>query len=974
MQHERHFSGFRLDLANEQLWRGEEVVRLRGKTFQVLRYLVARPGQLVTKEALLDGVWGEVTVSDSMPSICIAELRKALGDDPRTPSLIETVHGRGYRFIAQFRPAPVSSGAAAAPASAPLMVGRGEELAQIREWFARASQGSRRVVFVSGEPGIGKTTFARSFLADLASKRLARIGCGQCIEQYGAGEPYMPVLEALTRLAQEPDGDLVVEILRRLAPTWLAQMPALVTPEERSKLQSEMQVATHQRMLREMAEALEALAAEMPLVLLLEDLHWSDFSTLELLSVIARRSEAARLLIIGSYRPVEMLASEHRLRAMKEELELHQQCEELRLKLLSERDVGAYIRLRFAEEDPARSLEQTASMIHRRTEGNPLFMVNVVDYLVEQGSLLGAGKIEAPHTITQMIERNLDRQKPEEQTILEAASVAGAEFSAAAVAAALQQEIGEVESCCARLARHEQFVAPQGAITWPDGTVAAGFRFYHALYQEVFYRRVPAGRCVELHRRIAERQETAWGDRAADIAAELAYHFGRCGDKAKALKYLELAGQRAVAQRAYREADQHYSDALAILQTTPESPERDRRELSLLLALGAAIGATRGYSPAETEAAYTRAKILAERTGGKSLEVLRGLWNAAITRSELRTALALADHFLEIANGIGTPAVLAHAHYVQALPRSLIGDLTGARQHFDQALEQYREEDIINAHISLVPNPGLGSLILSGGNEWALGHPEVARRRVIDAIALARRQNNPYALALVNGLGAREYATQGDFKRSLEASEEAVRLSTELGFRLTNALGKINIAWVRAQTGESEGSADQIREGIAEFDAQNFLLYRSWNLQLLAEVQALTGSVDEALVTVEQALQTNPDELLHRPDALRLHGELQIRSVAGAKAQFELAEQDFREAIQLARDIAAKSYELRATTSLARLLDREGRIDEAWGLLSEIYNWFTEGFDTLSLREARSLLEKLRGKLRRQPAIRLRHR
>ncbi len=136
MQHERHFSGFRLDLANEQLWRGEEEIRLRGKTFQVLRYLVARPGQLVTKKALLDGVWGEVAVSDSMPSICIAELRKALGDDPRTPSSIETVHGRGYRFIAQFRPAPASSGVAAAPASLPLMVGRDEELAQIRKCFA----------------------------------------------------------------------------------------------------------------------------------------------------------------------------------------------------------------------------------------------------------------------------------------------------------------------------------------------------------------------------------------------------------------------------------------------------------------------------------------------------------------------------------------------------------------------------------------------------------------------------------------------------------------------------------------------------------------------------------------------------------------------------------------------------------------------------------------------------------------------
>ena len=276
------------------------------------------------------------------------------------------------------------------------------------------------------------------------------------------------------------------------------------------------------------------------------------------------------------------------------------------------------------------------------------------------------------------------------------------------------------------------------------------------------------------------------GVRIAEIAAELAYHFSRCGGKAGALKYLELAGQRAVAQRAYGEADKHYSDALAVLQTTPESPDRDHRELSLLLALGEAAGVMQGFSPAETEAAYTRAKILTERAGGRSLEVLRGLWNAAISQGELRAGLALADQFLEIAKRIGTQAALAHAHYLQALPRSLMGDLTEARQHFNRALELYREEDNSGSPV----NPGVASLIFSVQNESVLGYAEVAIRRLNDGIALARRQNNPYALALASGLGAREYAIQGDFKRSLEASEEAVRLSTELGFRLPNALAK----------------------------------------------------------------------------------------------------------------------------------------------------------------------------------------
>ena len=284
-----HFSFglFRLDLINQQLWRDADAIVLRRKTFEVLRYLVEHPGQLVTKETLLDAVWAEVAVGDTMPSICVGELRKALGDTRKTPRFIETVYGRGYRFIA-----PVTERVAALPivrpASTPLMVGREDELAQIDGWFAKASAGARQVVFVSGEAGIGKTTFLTSFLAMVERAGVARIGRGQCIEQYGAGEPYMPVFEALTRLGQEPDGKPVIEVLRRFAPSWLAQMPKLLDEAELARIKGEMPGATRQGMLREMTQALEALAAETPVVLLLEDLHWSDLSTFELIAAIAR--------------------------------------------------------------------------------------------------------------------------------------------------------------------------------------------------------------------------------------------------------------------------------------------------------------------------------------------------------------------------------------------------------------------------------------------------------------------------------------------------------------------------------------------------------------------------------------------------------------------------------------------------------------------------------------------------------------
>ena len=352
----RFFPPFHLDRVNAQLWRGEEEISLRRKTFDVLLYLVDHAGQLVTKAALLDAIWSEVTVSDSMPVIYVAELRKALDDEAKIPRFIETVHGRGYRFVAKVTNI-VPKMATSQPrvlfrGPKPIVVGREDELARLQSGYSHVLEGQRCVIFVTGEAGIGKTTFVQTFLDSVQEEGTALVGCGQCVEQYGGGEPYMPVLEALSSLGREPGGKRVVGLFNRLAP----------------------------------AQALESLTAEAPLVLLLEDLHWSDFSTLELISAIARRSEAARLLIVGTYRSVEMLADDHPLRTMKQELELHRCCEDLRLKLLSEEDVAGYLAKRFPRSG-SRQSDNLAAMIHERTDGNPLFMISVVDYLVDAGLL-----------------------------------------------------------------------------------------------------------------------------------------------------------------------------------------------------------------------------------------------------------------------------------------------------------------------------------------------------------------------------------------------------------------------------------------------------------------------------------------------------------------------------------------------------------------------------------------------------------
>src|SRR5262245_34810095 len=566
------FPPFELDPVNEQLWRETQVLELRPKTFSVLRHLADRPGRLVTKDELLDAVWGQTAVSDTVLKSCILELRKALGDDAQAPKYIATVHRRGYRFIAVTTGAgsALQSEAHGAPirptASVPVRIaGRATELTELHRHLATAMTGERQIVFVTGEPGIGKTALVEAFLDQIDDRDLW-IGRGQCIEQYGAGEAYLPILDALGRLCRQRGGEHIVGLLARHAPTWLVQMPALLAAADLETLQRTVAGATRDRMLREMAEALEVLSAEQPLILWLEDLHWSDVSTLELLAMLGRRREPARLLLFGTYRPVDVIVRGHPLRGVKHELELYGKCVDLALQLLTDEAVAEFLVLRFGTAASTASFRQLAQEIHRRTEGNPLFVVNVVHDIVRRGGLeqveeqwvmtprADAAAARLPESLRQMVERQLDDLGDAERGVLEVASVAGAEFSATAVAVGLEAPVEEVEERCATLARREQFLQPCRSEEWPDGTVAAAYGFRHALYGEVTYASVPAGRRAQLHRRIGERIELAYGARAAEVAAQLAVHFERGNDAARAVHHLRQAAANALRRNAHREA------------------------------------------------------------------------------------------------------------------------------------------------------------------------------------------------------------------------------------------------------------------------------------------------------------------------------------------------------------------------------------------------------------------------------------
>ena len=498
---------------------------LRPKAWELLRYLVERPGALVTKEELHVAVWGDTVVSDDTLTRTLAELRLALRDDARTPRIIETVHRRGFRFVAGLHGAS-REGRAAVSIDAPeptleaetsTLVGRDAELARLWALFRQASGGERQVVFVEGEAGIGKSTLVEAFLDSVrGSPQPVLIGYGQCVEQYGEREPYMPVLEALERMSRGPARDGLLRALRSTAPSWLAQMPSLQTPTDVERLRRWHGETTSYRMPREFAGLVEAISIERPVILVLEDLHWSDQGTMDLISVLVQRPARARTMLVGTYRPAQAAALDHPIQPLVRQLRARRGSAEIILEYLSRDDVAAYLARRFRGSKVA---DEVAAVVHTHTDGNPLFMIILVDHLLARGWLAEDGVVwrptippaaieqEMPDNLRDLIEGQLRYASPAERDVLEVASVAGVAFDVPAVGAGFGGAPGEIDSICDRLCRVQGWLRHAGTSTWPDGTLAARYVFGHHQYQLALYDRLPPGRRATLHQRIGERLE-----------------------------------------------------------------------------------------------------------------------------------------------------------------------------------------------------------------------------------------------------------------------------------------------------------------------------------------------------------------------------------------------------------------------------------------------------------------------------------
>ena len=845
-------------------------------------------------------------------------------------------------------------------------VGRERERHELHAAFNTASGGRGSLLCVAGEPGIGKTTLVEDFLDELAADRQSTIARGRCSERLAGTGAYLPLLEALESLLQS---DLrIAATMRQLAPTWYAQVVSLSDESgESARLLAEVKAASQERMKRELANFLQATAQTGPLVIFFDDLHWADVSTIDLLSFLAGKFDTMRVLIVTTYRPSDMLLAKHPFLQIKPDLQARGLCRELQLEFLTEAEIAEYLTLEFPDN---RFPAEFPQLIHAKTEGSPLFMADLVRYLRDRGAIAqtsGAWALantlpdierELPESVRGMIERKIAQLGEDDRKLLTAASVQGYEFDSAVVARVLEIDAADVEESLEALERVHAFVRLMEEREFPDRTLTQRYRFIHVLYQNALYAQLRPTRRVQLSGAVARALEGYWGEQSAGVANELAVLHEAAREFGLSAKYFHIAAQNASQLFASQEAVQLARRGLAMVETLPEGRERNERELSLQVVLGNTLIATIGYSAPEVEQTYSRARELCQQLGETPhwLPVLCGLCVNLYVRGKYRKGLKLAEEFLALTERWQDPAIVV-AHRMVGNALLFMGELTEARYHYERIVAIYTPAQHRVLTRLYAAEPGMNGHMLLAVTLWLLGYPDVALRHSQEALRLGREVSHANSQGYALYCAGMLHQFRGESQPVHELAESLIALATEQGLAMWLGAGMTRRGWMMVQQGRSSEGIEEMRRGIDAAQSVRAQLYRPFNLCLLAEAWGKAGRPAEGLAVLAdvQALIEESEERYWEAELHRLRGELLLMQ----GAPLSEVEQCFHRAIEIARRQQAKSLELRAAMSLSRLWRQQGKRAEARDMLAEIYGWFTEGFDTADLREAKALLDEL---------------
>jgi class 3 adenylate cyclase/tetratricopeptide (TPR) repeat protein len=828
-------------------------------------------------------------------------------------------------------------------------VGREREMDAMRAAADRATSGHGQIVAAMADAGTGKSRLMFEFKAKHQSGWMV---LETFSVSHGKASAYLPVLDLLHtyfRIAGEDDPRIrrekVAGRLSILDPSLEDTRPYLfsllgIVEGEDPQAQMDGQIRKR-RTLEAIKRILLRESMNQPLMVIFEDLHWIDEATQEFLNLLADSMGTAKILLLVNYRP-----------EYSHQWNSKTYYTQLRLDPLGKESADEMLSALLGDGVEVTALKR---MIIERTEGNPFFMEETVQVLFDEGALVRDGiavkltrslnTLKIPPTVQGILAARIDRLPAEAKDLLQTLAVIGREFPLSLIRAVVTKSDDELNRLLNDLQLGE-FIYEQPAVGDTE------YVFKHALTQEVAYNSVLIERRQQLHERIGAALERLYSSSVEEHLADLAHHYGRTANPGKAVEYLTRAGRQALSRSAFTEAQALLQQGLEWIKKLAESPERDARELELARTLAQVLMVTRGFAAPETRAAAERARELAEK-GGNLAELVARIFEifrtVLISGYDYSTAGLLADRILDLAQREGNPASFGFVCYAQVVVRHFRGDLVGVEEQFTR-WGGFLDTDGFRQ----VPGAAVVTIIIASHCGFASGHADSARERSAQGLAFARNSNNPYDLAVARSLESWLFCCLREPQRAEVAAMQALAIIEEHGFRYVENLTLTMLGWARAQLGSASEGVSIIRQGIAGLAEIGSRLFITDHLTRLAEAQVLDGKIDDALITIDEALQANPEELFYRPNALICRGELRLKL-----GQTGLAEADFREAIALAQKMSAKAWELRATMSLARLLASQGNRDKARTMLADIYNWFTEGFDTADLKDAKALLDEL---------------
>jgi class 3 adenylate cyclase/tetratricopeptide (TPR) repeat protein len=822
-------------------------------------------------------------------------------------------------------------------------VGRESELDQLWEHWLRAHDGERQLVLISGEAGIGKSRLLQEFRRRLVGARHLWIECGA--SPFFQTTPFYPVIEAVRQTlgwSDQPSEDDFKQLERRLAQVGSTEHQVLIPMSRLLGLAVPPQLPQpvlppEQERYRQMEAVvclIATLAKQQPMVIVMEDLHWADASTLELLQMLSDEDSRLPLLVFCTARcefDERWSVVPNRSRLMMGALSIAQ-AREMVENLSSDRTIA----------------DSLVNAVTERAIGVPLFIEELTRAVLE-GDEGGCG---IPPTLRDSLMARLDRLGDAKE-IAQFGAALGHEFSYDLINAIAPLPEPRLQTMLTMLV--------EAGILYQSGTPpVSSYSFKHSLLRDVAYEALLRSRRREMHRAIVTVLVNHFPAAAQTQPGILAHHYAEAGEFERAAEAWQRAAKEAAEHGALLEAEQDYRRALELLEKVPQTHPHDQLELVLQLELGQVLITTHGYQAAQTAAAYDRARTLAERQADskRTVQMLCGLFAVPLLRGQMAATQQLAEQVMLAARRDGSPVRLIWGHYLSGVANYHRGDLTNANQRFAEAFALYRSDD----HRRDPLDPGAEALEYGSLAAWQLGMADTARARIREALALADQTGKPYAIAHSRFYAGFLYALLREPARTRKFAEAVVELTRERHFPHFFTAGKLLWGWALALQGEVAEGLVHAQQGFAEYAGSGNRLAIGMFLGLLAETQARVGAMDKALRTIDEALNASPDQLVDVPHLLWLRGKLKLQSaelsrgLPGVATLIDSAEQDFRSAIETALSIGARSYALRASISLARMLNSQSHYPEALTCVREVYGGLVEGFDTQEALEAIELL------------------